>query len=215
MKKVLLFVLFSFFCFESDAQTGITILFETQYTIKEESLKSLPAYIRANAIKQSESIKEESYMSIQDNKVYFEIKLQVKEKTNKGMINTNGTAGDVLFAKDLSVSKSYSAVKLIKDYETNTYVKKINNDLVTEKLQVVQWKFTNKKKVILGYSCYEAVALFNKQQLTVYFTEDLKVVGSPSYLPFINGVVLAYTYGNNIATAVKVETNQTLISNFL
>jgi hypothetical protein len=62
-------------------------------------------------------------MTIQGDKVYFEIKPQEKE-TNKGMIDANGTEGKVLFAKNLSVSTQYRSVKLIKDYKTNTYTEK-------------------------------------------------------------------------------------------
>jgi hypothetical protein len=50
---------------------------------------------------------------------------------------------------------------------------------------------------------------FNKRLLTVYFTKDFLVNGSPSNLPFINGVVFAYNYGIINATAVKLELKQT------
>jgi hypothetical protein len=70
--------------FQINAQTGITILFETQTNLKEDAVKGLPAYIRASALKQLQSIKEESFMTIQGDKVYFEVKPQEKEETNKG-----------------------------------------------------------------------------------------------------------------------------------
>jgi hypothetical protein len=43
--------------FQINAQTGITILFETQTNLKEDAVKGLPAYIRASALKQLQSIK--------------------------------------------------------------------------------------------------------------------------------------------------------------
>jgi hypothetical protein len=43
--------------FQINAQTGITILFETQTNLKEDAVKGLPAYI-ASALKQLQSIKE-------------------------------------------------------------------------------------------------------------------------------------------------------------
>lgn len=215
VKKVLLVVLFSLCFFQVNAQTAIAILFETQTNLKEDAVKGLPAYIRASALKQLQSMKEESFMTIQGDKVYFEIKPQEKEETNKGIIDANGTEGKVLFAKNLSVSKQYRSVKLIKDYKTNTYIEKTNNKLQTQKLPTVEWKFTNKKKVILGYTCYEAVGQFNNQQLIVYFTKELKAIASPTKLPFVNGVILEYQYGHTYGKAVKVKMNQALIANFL
>jgi GLPGLI family protein len=215
VKKVLLVVLFSLCFFQVNAQTAIAILFETQTNLKEDAVKGLPAYIRASALKQLQSIKGESFMTIQGDKVYFEIKPQEKEETNKGIIDANGTEGKVLFAKNLSVSTQYRSVKLIKDYKTNTYTEKTNNKLQTEKLPTVEWKFTNKKKVILGYTCYEAVGQFNNQQLIVYFTKELKAIASPTKLPFVNGVILEYQYGHTYGKAVKVKMNQALIANFL
>jgi hypothetical protein len=64
------------------AKTGITILFETQTNLKEDAVKGLPAYIRASALKQLQSIREELF--IQGDKVYFEVKPQEKKKRTKG-----------------------------------------------------------------------------------------------------------------------------------
>lgn len=215
VKKGLLVILISLGFFQINAQKAIAILYETHTNLKEDALKGLPAYIRASALKQLQSIKGESFMTIQGDKVYFEIKPQEKEETNKGIIDANGTEGKVFFAKNLSVSRQYRSVKLIKDYKTNTYIEKTNNNLQTEKLPIVEWKFTNKKKVIIGYTCYEAVGQFNDLQLVVYFTKELKVIASPNKLPFVNGVVLEYNYGHTYGKAVKVKMNQALIANFL
>jgi GLPGLI family protein len=215
VKKGLLVILISLGFFQINAQKAIAILYETHTNLKEDALKGLPAYIRASALKQLQSIKGESFMTIQGDKVYFEIKPQEKEETNKGIIDANGTEGKVLFAKNLSVSRQYRSVKLIKDYKTNTYIEKTNNNLQTEKLPIVEWIFTNKKKVIIGYTCYEAIGQFNDLQLVVYFTKELKVIASPNKLPFVNGVVLEYNYGHTYGKAVKVKMNQALIANFL
>jgi hypothetical protein len=56
--------------FQINAQTGITIYLKHRI-LKEDAVKGLPAYIRASALKQLQSIKEESFMTIQGDKVYF------------------------------------------------------------------------------------------------------------------------------------------------
>jgi hypothetical protein len=66
VKKALL-LLYCFSCaFQINAQTGITILFETQTNLKEDAVKGLPAY--KSALKQLQSIRE-SFMTIQGDKV--------------------------------------------------------------------------------------------------------------------------------------------------
>lgn len=215
MKNVLLLIIFSFVCFHCTAQKKIKIIFETQTIIKEESLKKLPEYIRADAVKQLQSVRKVSYMTIQSNKVYYEMLAQNIDVNKKGLIDRSGSENGILFAKDLSMSTSIRAVKLIKDYKTNTFIVKIKNKLVTEKLPVIEWNFTSKQKNILGYVCNEATTTFKNQLLTVYYTKEFKVAGSPSTLPFIDGVVLAFNYGHNFSTAVKIDMNQQLITNFL
>ena len=214
MKNIFLLVIFVFFSSAISAQTGIKVFFETQKTIKQESLNYLPSHIRAAALKQLQSIKEESYMLIQNNKVYYETIAQNKEVINKGIINTKGSDNNVIFVKDLSMTATSKTSKLVKDYKVKTIKTKINNELVTEKLPLVVWKITNKKKNILGFKCFEAISVYNHKQLTVYFTKDLYVFGSPSKLPFIEGVVLEYNYNQSAGKATKVELNQPAITKF-
>ena len=90
-----------------------------------------------------------------------------------------------------------------------------DNKEVTEKLPIVEWKFTKKQKKILGYNCYEASTIYNHKQFTVYFTKELNVFGSPAKFPFIKGVVLEYKYGNSVSCATKVDLNQPTITKFL
>lgn len=56
--------------------------------------------------------------------------------------------------------------------------------------------------------------VYNHKQLKVYFTKDLYVFGSPSKLPFIDGVVLEYNYNQSAGKATKVELNQPAITKF-
>lgn len=214
MKNIFLLIIFVFFSIHLSAQTGIKVFFETQKTIKEESLNYLPSHIRAAALKQLQSIKEESYMLIQNNKVYYETIAQNKEVINKGIINTKGSDNNVIFVKDLSMTATSKTSKLVKDYKVKTIKTKINNELVTEKLPLVVWKITNKKKNILGFKCFEAISVYNHKQLKVYFTKDLYVFGSPSKLPFIEGVVLEYNYNQSAGKATNVELNQPAITKF-
>lgn len=197
------------------SQSAIRVSFETQTIHKEASLRSFPAHIRAAALKQLNSIKKESFMTVQGNKVYFEIKPQDFDKKQNGTINSTDKSSTVSFSQDLSLSGAYPAVKLLKDFKKKTIVTKIKDKLITEKLLAVNWKLTDKQSEVLGYTCYEATTQFKNQLLTVYATKDLKVSGSPSDLPFINGVVLAYKQGNSTTTAQKVELKQAEPLNFL
>lgn len=215
MKKLILCIVVNFVCMICYSQTAMKVFFETNTVVKEESLKDLPVHIRAAALQQLNSLKKESIMTVQDNIVYYEVKAQEVYKKQNGVINSSDKTSGVLFSKDLSLEGSYPGIKLLKNYKTKTIQTKIKEKVTTEKLATANWKITNKKKKILGYSCYEATTTFKNKLLTVYVTNDLKALGSPSDLPFINGLVLSYKHGNSTTTAQKVELKQTLPINFL
>ena len=214
MKKLYILFLVVFYNSMGTAQTGIKVVFETQNEIKEESLKGIPAYLRATALQQVRSMKKESVMFLQDGKVYFEIKQAEIEKIKSGIIATYEKEGKEVLVNEVSAIAKIKAEKLIKNPKNNTYLEFSATGTKTKQLPVVKWQLTNKTKKILGYTCYEATTQFNKRLLTVYFTKDFLVKGSPSILPFINGVVLAYNYGIITATAVKLELKQPLITKF-
>lgn len=213
MSKAFFIVAFLFFT-SSYSQKNIKIVFEEHMLIKGKILKGVPEHLRDKFVKQLQGMKRESYMSIQNNKVYFESKHSDKEVIDKGVVDTKGAKEGVLFTKDMSTSVSFSEVRMVKDSKTNTYVTQVKKELLSKKLPVAQWKITNKQKKILGYTCHEAVTTYKNQILTVYFTKELKVIASPTTLPFINGVVLEYNCGPTFAKAVKVEMNQPVIANF-
>lgn len=215
MKKLILCIVVNFYCIISYSQTAIKVLFDTNTVVKEESLKDLPVHIRAAALQQLNSIKKKSVMIIQDNIVYYEVKPQEINKKQNGIINSSDKTSGVLFSKDLSLEGSYPSLKVLKNFKTNTIKTKIKDQVTTEKIAVVKWKLTDKKIKILGYTCYEATTTFKNKLLTVYATNDLKVLGSPCDLPFINGLVLSYKYGNSTTLAQKVELKQTLPIKFL
>jgi GLPGLI family protein len=197
------------------SQSAIRISFETQTKHSETSLQAIPAHIRAAVLQQLNSIKKESVMTIQNDVVYYEVKHQDFEKKQKGIINSSDKTSEVLFSKDLSLEGSYPSLKVLKNFKTSTIKTKIKDQVTTEKLSAVKWHFIDKKIKILGYTCYEATTTFKNKLLTVYATNDLKVLGSPSDLPFINGLVLSYKYGNSTTTAQKIELKQTEPIHFL
>jgi GLPGLI family protein len=203
------------FLTNSYSQKNFKIVFEGHSVIQEERLKSIPEHLRAKFVEQLKSLKKESCMSVQNSKVYFESKQSDEEVVDKSIVETKNPKGGVLLSKDLSTSVSFSAVKMIKDAKTNTYVTRVRKELLTKKLPKVQWKISKKQKKILGYICYEAVTKYKKQFLTVYFTKELKAIASPDTLPFIEGVVLEYNYGTTFVKAVKVNLNPAVIANFL
>jgi GLPGLI family protein len=214
-KKVGLVILCSLFFLQSNAQSGIKVLFERQTILKEDAVKGLPEYIRERALKLVQSSKRESTMTIQGSKVYYEIIGHEQKEVGKGITKVNDPKSNVLFVSNMSVTNTYNPLKIIKDYKTNSYKEIVNNKVTTEKLPKTSWKYTNNKKIILGYSCLEAIGVYKDQPLTVYFTKALPGVASPDKLPFVNGVILEYQYGHAFGKAIKVERNQPLITKFL
>ncbi|MFN7099521.1 MAG: GLPGLI family protein [Flavobacterium sp.] len=197
------------------SQSAIKVSFETQTKHSETSLKSVPEHIRIAALQQLNSLKKESVMTVQDNIVYYEVKPQEIYKKQNGVISNTSKTSSASFSKDLSLEGSYPSLKVLKNFKTNTIKTKIKDQVTTEKIAAIKWKLTDKKIKILGYTCYEATTTFKNKLLTVYATNDLKFSGSPSDLPFINGLVLSYKHGNSTTTAQKVELKQTLPVNFL
>ena len=214
-KKVGLVILCSLFFLQSNAQSGIKVVFERQTILKEDAVKGLPEYIRERALKLVQSSKRESTMIIQGSKVYYEIIGHEQKEVGKGITKVNDPKSNVLFVSNMSVTNTYNPLKIIKDYKTNSYKEIVNNKVTTEKLPKTSWKYTNNKKIILGYSCLEAIGVYKDQPLTVYFTKALPGVASPDKLPFVNGVILEYQYGHAFGKAIKVERNQPLITKFL
>ena len=214
-KKVGLVIFCSLFFLQSNAQSGIKVVFERQTILKEDAVKGLPEYIRERALKLVQSSKRESTMTIQGSKVYYEIIGHEQKEVGKGITKVNDPKSNVLFVSNMSVTNTYNPLKIIKDYKTNSYKEIVNNKVTTEKLPKTSWKYTNNKKIILGYSCLEAIGVYKDQPLTVYFTKALPGVASPDKLPFVNGVILEYQYGHAFGKAIKVERNQPLITKFL
>jgi GLPGLI family protein len=214
-KKAGLVIICSLFFLQSNAQSGIKVVFERQTILKEDAVKGLPEYIRERALKLVQSSKRESTMTIQGSKVYYEIIAHEQKEVGKGITKVNDPKNNVLFVSNMSVTNTYNPLKIIKDYKTNSYKETVNNKVTTEKLPITSWKYTNNKKIILGYSCLEAIGVYKDQPLTVYFTKALPGVASPDKLPFVNGVILEYQYGHVFGKATKVERNQPLITKFL
>ncbi len=207
--SIILFTFFSGF-----SQSAIRVSYETQTIHTEESLKAIPAHIRATVLQQLNSIKKESYMIVHNNIVYFEFKSQHINKKHNGDINSGDKSSNSSIAKDLSLSASYPDVKVIKDFKKKMITTKSDDKSITEKLVTVNWNITKKQIKVLGYSCYEANTTFKNKLLTVYFTNGIGTSASPSNLPFINGVVLAYKQGNTTTMAKKIEFNQPDIKDF-
>jgi hypothetical protein len=81
-------------------------------------------------------------MYIQNGKVYFESKHTNKEVKDK-IVNAKGSKD---ICKDMSSSVNVSEVKLLKTLKRILYIIQENKQLKSNKLPVVQWRITNKKK---------------------------------------------------------------------
>lgn len=215
MKHVFYIIIFFSVCIKSYCQKTVKVTFENQLIVSEASLASVPEHLRSAVLKQLTSVKMLAYMCFENNKVYYESKSQNKQIEQKGVVNGGVLNNEGTISKDLSTSVKSKHSKIIKDSYNNTYTMKNNGKLVTEKLPIVKWKITNKKKNILGYNCTEAVGLYNNSKISIYFTKELKKVASPEKIPFIDGVILEYKDEKSIGKAIKIEKNQPSIKNFL
>ncbi len=196
------------------SQSGITIHFELQTNITRDMLKGMPESLKDDMIKDVREAKKESIMSIQGADVYCEtiaktISKEVDLSTQKGA-NNNGKK-----VIDSSFDVNYKGKKLIKNYTSNTYSERENGKIVTHKLPKASWVYTNRKKKIIGFNCFEATTTFNNHKLTVYYTKEIASKASPNKLPFIDGVILEYKYSFFTAKAIKIKRQQPLITNFI
>lgn len=73
------------------------------------------------------------------------------------------------------------------------------------------FEFLPETKKILGYTCKKAKTIINSNTLEIWYTQDLKVAGSPSTLGQKLGLVLEINRnGNNITLAHKIEKIKTI-----
>ena len=130
-KRVGLAIVCSLFFLQSNAQSGIKVVFERQTILKEDAVKGLPEYIRERALKLVQSSKRESTMTIQGSKVYYEIIGHEQKEVGKGITKVNDPKSNVLFVSNMSVTNTYNPLKIIKDYKTNSYKEIVNNKVTT------------------------------------------------------------------------------------
>jgi GLPGLI family protein len=208
---VIIFFLLSNFL---HSQSGITIHFELQTNITRDMLKGMPESLKDEMIEDVREAKKESLMSIQGANVYCEtiaktISKEVNLLTQK---ESNNNGKKVI---NSSFDANHKGQKLIKNYNSNTYSERENGKIITHKLPKAKWVYTNRKKKIIGFNCFEATTTFNNHKLTVYYTKDIAFKASPNKLPFIDGVILEYKYSFFTAKAIKIKRQQPLITNFI
>lgn len=213
MSKVLkiILVLFSINCF---SQNTIKITYENKAIILAEQLKDLPKIVQEKAIKQIEESAIISTLNIKDLTSFYSSETKSLENKELGTIATKIIDGKKVNYNDLSTTIESSKIKFSKSASKNTYTEMINGKLISKYLQKTKWKKGTKIKKILGYNCKEAIGIFNKKKLTVYYTTELNAKASPDLLPFTDGVILEYNTGTRQGIAIKVELNEPNITDF-
>lgn len=82
--------------------------------------------------------------------------------------------------------------------------------LDTISLKKQSFEFFDEQKTILGYTCKKARTVINSNTIDIWFTDALKVKGSPTVLGMDLGLVLEINRnGNFIIQAVKIESINT------
>ena len=114
----------------------------------------------------------------------------------------------VLFYKDNL--KQYPIISTYNNYKTNEQVKKAEvTNLKTIYSQPViidngyNFKLTDSIKKIKGYNCKLATTIVNSNQISIWYTNELKVNGSPKNLGASLGLVLEIVINNNSKTTAK------------
>lgn len=211
--SILSFVLF-FITHAGYSQTGITVYYEAQTLITKDALKGIPEMLKADMLKQVNAIKTQSILYLQGNENLYHSKGKDFMKNEDNLQNKkNNKIGSTIISSSIEVNAN--ELKLIKNVKKDNYLTKENGKLVSTPLPKVTWKFTNKTKIIAGYTCFEATTTYKNYKLTVFFTKELREKGSPYKLPFLDGVILEYNYSHFYMKAVKIDLETPLITKFL
>lgn len=212
MKSIKSFI-FSLLCFGFlSAQSNVKITFSNAVNATISQIKSKsPEKVQNHALRRIRSARFLSYMSIEKEFVYYETKAKTIDNKESEKIVTSATT----YYEMPSVQITIPEKKYLKNSKENTIESYVDKQLLKEKLPLIAWKKTSKQKEILGYNCSEAKGILKGKPVTIWYTTQLKGVGSPEKIPFIKGVILEYTADKRSGVATKVEFNQPKIENFL
>lgn len=113
----------------------------------------------------------------------------------------------------LTESKTYPQEFTIIDRNSNTIfqyaiLKNLKSIFSKDSLSLEKqtFEYLNETKKILGYTCKKAKTIVNSNTIEFWYTEDLKVKGSPSILGQKLGLVLEIVRnGNYVIAATKIE----------
>lgn len=210
--KFIKYFLFSVFCCTNlNAQSNVKITFSNSNKLDLSQIKSdLPEVVQKQLIKQIEDIRYESFMNIEKEIIYYQTKAKKATNTAAIRIKTNSTQ----YHEDPSVKLAIPESKYLKNSNKKTITFIVDKKLLTQKISTIAWKKTNKKKKILGYNCFETTGKLKGKTISIWYTNEIKAIGTPEKLPFINGVVLEYTTENRSGSAIKIEFNQAPVKNF-
>ncbi|CAI8404631.1 MAG: Uncharacterised protein [Flavobacterium sp. SCGC AAA160-P02] len=105
---------------------------------------------------------------------------------------------------------------LIKDFIFNKkfHIKdSIIIDNLTDSCKTTDWRITNVKKNILGYSCNQAKRFFRGREYTAYYTDKIPSSFGPWKLNDLPGLILEFSNGQNLFMQAKsIELNSSKYS---
>jgi len=116
---------------------------------------------------------------------------------------------------NLALSISMDGKQIFGDYSNNIayYEPTITSKIKSVKMDNVEWTITKESKIILGYTCYKAIAkiidLEEEDKLTVpivaWFCPTLSLHGGPTAYATLPGMILEFENGKVKFIAKKVE----------
>ena len=90
--------------------------------------------------------------------------------------------------------KKLIVTKLFKNLKGNVYFEQVGlfgaKGILSEKLNLFNWKVTSRTKKILNYTCQEAKTHYRGRDFTAYFTTELSVKYAPWKFHGLPGVIL-------------------------
>jgi GLPGLI family protein len=199
------------FCGFLHAQSNIKITYTNAVNPSISQIKSAsPQNVQNHVVKRVQNMRYLSYMTIEEYEVYYETKAKIIDNKQSEKIVTSATK----YYEIPSVQITIPAKKYLKNSKQNSIATYVDKKLIREKLPAINWKKTSRQKEILGYNCSEAKGVLKNKPVSIWYTTEIKGIGSPEKIPFIKGVVLEYTAENRSAVATKVEFDQPAIKNF-
>lgn len=135
-----------------------------------------------------------------DKSVYYQLKSDFTEKEGNDVIQAN--KGVIPF-----VIKDFSTKKTIYNQPIINSVK-----FIIDELPMQVWTLKNETKKIKSFTCKKAITTFRGRNYTVWYTEELSIIGGPWKFDGLPGLILSVSSEGKVLNieATKIEKKSNL-----